>query len=125
MLVLAARGQDWYQDELLTLRELNPDMPQHVVDWLEARGQLIEVQDKKGKSHFIVENDLPRDTEVTVAIVTECTLGFGVYDDEGNRLGMYRDVARAEEAADKARVVTAESDEGMEWDSVEGNDKSA
>ena len=26
VLVLAARGQEWYQDELVTLRELNPDI---------------------------------------------------------------------------------------------------
>jgi hypothetical protein len=108
---------------VLIYRELSPEMPSFVTEWLDARGQLIEVEDKKGNTHFIVENDVPRDPEITEAIVGPpgCTIGFGVYDDEGNRIGMYATVGRAEEAADKARVVTAESDEGMEWDSIDAD----
>lgn len=112
---------------VIIYRELDPNMPDHVRDWLEARQQLIEILDQKGNSHFIIENDLPRDPEVTEGIVgggpygPGCTIGFGVYTDEGERVGMYRTVERAEEAAAKARVVSAESDEGMEWDSIEGD----
>ena len=112
---------------VLIYRELSPEMPDHVREWLDVRGQLIEVEDKKGNSHFIIENDTPRDPEVTEGIVGNayqpgCTIGFGVYDDEGNRIGMYKSVDRAEAAAQQARVVTAESDEGMEWDSIEGDE---
>lgn len=112
---------------VIIYRELSPDMPEHVRDWLEIRGQLIEIQDKQGNSHFIVENDLPRDPEVTEGIIGNehapgCTIGFGVYDDEGNRIGMYRSIDRAEAAADRARVVTVDSDEGMEWDSISGDE---
>lgn len=115
---------------VIIYRELSPEMPDHVYTWLDVRGQLIEVQDKKGKTHYIIENDLPRSPEVTEAIVGNaiqpgCTLGFGVYDDEGNRLGMFASVARAEEAAEKARVVTVDSDEGLEWDSIEGDGSGA
>lgn len=111
---------------VIIYRELAPDMPDHVRDWLEVRGQLIEIQDKKGNTHFIIENDIPRDAEVTEGIVGNrsqagCTVGFGVYDDEGNRIGMYSSVERAEAAAEKARVVTLDSDEGMEWDSIDGD----
>ena len=108
---------------VIIYRELDPNMPQHIADWLEARGQLVWVLDKKGKEHAIVENDLPRPAEITEAIIgggaygPGLTLGFGVYDDEGNRIGMYASVDRAEEAARKAAVVTLESDTDFEWDS--------
>lgn len=110
---------------VIVYRELDANrMPEHVMNWLEVRGQLIWVEDKKGNEHCIVENDLPRDPEITEAIIgggaygPGLTLGFGVYDDEGNRIGMYSSVDRAEAAAEKARVVTLDSDEGMEWDSI-------
>lgn len=111
----------------IVYRELNPDMPDHVANWLEVRGQLIWVLDKKGVEHAIVENDLPRDPEITEAIIgggaygPGLTLGFGVYDDEGNRIGMYNSVDKAEAAAKAAQVVTLDSDEGMEWDSISGD----
>ena len=111
---------------VIIYRELSPEIPVEVQEWLDARGQLLEVVDKKGKSHFIIENDVPRDIEVTEAIVGNdtqpgLTIGFGVYTDEGERVGMYATVQNAEAAAEKARVVSVESDKGMEWDSVEGS----
>jgi hypothetical protein len=112
---------------VIVYRELNPDMPDHIAEWLENRGQLIWVLDKKGKEHAIVENDTPRPAEITEAIVggevygPGLTIGFGVYDDEGNRIGMYASVDRAEQAAAKATVVSLESDKEFEWDSVAGN----
>ena len=111
---------------VIVYRELNPDMPEHIREWFDVRGQLIDVQDKKGNLHCIVENDLPRDPEITEAIIggpiygPGLTLGFGVYDDEGNRIGMYSSVERAETAAEKARIVTLESDAEVEWDSFDG-----
>lgn len=107
---------------VVVYRELSPEMPEHVRQWLDKRSQLIEIQDKKGNTHYIIENDTPRDAEVTEAIVGPpgCTIGFGVYTDEGNRVGMYRDVKGAEEAAQKARMVSFESDIEVEWDSVDG-----
>jgi hypothetical protein len=113
---------------VLIYRELDAaNIPPHVAEWLEVRGQLVYVLDKKGNEHAIVENDLPRDPEISEAIIggpvygPGLTIGFGVYDDEGNRIGMYNSVAKAEAAAEQARVVTLDSDDDMEWDSVSGD----
>lgn len=111
---------------VIIYRELAQNMPPETQQWLEDRNQLIVVEDKQGNLHYIVENDTPRPSEVTEAIVGSkdragCTLGFGVYDDAGNRIGMYRSIDRAEAAAAKAVTVTLDSDEGVEWDSIDAS----
>jgi hypothetical protein len=116
---------------VIVYREL-ANIPSHVEKWLDERGQLIVIQDSKKNSHYLIENDLPREPTITEAIVgggpygKGCTIGFALFTDEGDRIGSYRSLDRAIAAAETAKIVTSveaeQEDEGFEWDSIVGAD---
>jgi len=88
-------------------RELG-EAPVHTLEWLEKRGQLFNVIDPKGKEHVFVDNDLPRDSEITEALVGN-TVGFALFTEDGEYVGSYRALDRAIAAQKGARlVVTAD-----------------
>lgn len=91
-------------------RELGERTPQNILDWLELRGQLFTVVDPKKNEHLFIDNDLPRDVEITDAIMAS-TIGFALFDDEGEYIGSYRSLDRAAAAqAGAKRVVKADLD---------------
>lgn len=97
-----------------------------LLTWLEAREQLFPIQDPKGKEHLFIDNDQPRDRDITPMIV-EATTGFALFadndDGETQWVGTYRALDKAIEAQQSARVVVTtevDMDEGTvkpEWTS--------
>ena len=118
---------------LTIYRELGDPSPT-LIEWLEVRDQLFPVVDDKGKERLYVENDTPRPQDINEEIVgggnwegasphAGCTVGFALFDDEGNKVGVYRSLDRAVRAAATAKVVVqtavdVEPDE--EWNSNDG-----
>ena len=92
-------------------RELGEHAPQNILDWLELRGQLYPLTDPKTKiEHLFIDNDLPRDVEITDAIMAS-TVGFALFDEDGEYIGSYRSLDRASAAqAGAKRVVKADLD---------------
>ena len=84
------------------------DLPAHAYQWLDRREQLWVIEDRKGREHTFVDNDTPRDADVTEAIVAN-TVGFALFAEDGNYIGSYRDLGRAESARATARVVVQAS----------------
>lgn len=91
-------------------RELHESAPESLFTWLEQRQQLFPIEDDKGDVHLFVENDQPRDADITPLIV-ENTAGFALFADEpldenGNQyIGSYRSLDRALTAQSGARLV--------------------
>lgn len=124
-----ARGRQ-VQSPLSIYRELGDPSPS-LVAWLEARDQLYPVIDNRGRERLYVENDTPRPEDITEEIVGNptgipfkgCTVGFALFDQEGQHVGTYATLVRAEEAARSAKVVVTtnvdvQPDAG--WDSIDG-----
>ena len=95
-------------------RELG-DAPQHTLDWLDARNQAYVVTDPKGKDHLFVDNDLPRDADVTMSLVAN-TIGFALFTKDGDYIGSYRSLDRAIAAQAGAKLVVQADVEGAEPD---------
>lgn len=95
-----------------------------LLQWLEERDQLYPVIDDKGKERLYVENDFPRDADISEELVggrqfPGCTVGFALFDDDGNFIGSYRSLDRALAAQASARVVvSAEVDVEPDGDDV-------
>ena len=131
-------------------REIADPSPS-LMEWLDVRGQLFEIQDPKGKTHLYIENDIPRDADITEEIVGRqtqvikdgkgrpmsfpgmegCTVGFALFAENRDagtfdHIGTYRSLDRAEKAAAGAKVVVradveAEAPDEV-WDSL-GSEK--
>lgn len=86
-----------------------------LLTWLEDRNQLWTIADDKNVEHSYVENDIPRDYNITPLII-EATTGFSLYPEDGGKsIGRYRALDKAIAAQNKARlVVSAETDDGEE-----------
>jgi hypothetical protein len=79
--------------------------------WLEARDQLYEITDPKGVPHLFLDNDTPRDIDVTPGII-DATVGFALFDAEGEYIGSYRSLDRAIAAQEGAKIVVQAEFEG-------------
>lgn len=119
-----------------------------LMQWLDVRGQLFEIQDPKGKTHLYIENDIPRDADINEEIVGRetrktvdakgramvfpgvegCTIGFALFAENRetgtfDHIGTFRSLDRAEKAAAGAKVVIRADVEGDEpdetWDSMD------
>lgn len=91
------------------------DLSPHATQWLEARNQLFVVEGPDGKEHTFVENDTPREADVTLDIVANTT-GYALFDDEGEYIGSYRSLDRAIAAQAGAKFVVKADVEGAEPD---------
>lgn len=96
-------------------RELNGPSDS-LVKWLEDRDQIYFVVDPKGREHMFVDNDLPRDADISEELVKHKM--FAIFTEEGDYIGSYRDLDRAIKAAKSAKVVVATDVEGVEPDAV-------
>ena len=74
-------------------RELG-EMPAVLVNWLDERNQLWNVVDDTGKEHLYIDNDQPRDADITPSLV-EATIGFALFTEAGKRLSDYSRLDRA------------------------------
>jgi len=84
-------------------RELG-DPPQVLINWLDERGQLWNVLDDHQNEHLYVENETPRDSDITPMIV-ECTIGFSLFDEDGKRLADYSRLDKALRAQEGAKRI--------------------
>lgn len=96
-----------------------------LLKWLEDREQLFPIQDPKGNEHLFIDNDQPRDRDITPMIIT-ATTSFALFADNDNGenqwVGSYRSLDKAIAAQQNAKVVvTTEVDPGEdtqpEWSS--------
>ena len=104
-------------------RELG-DAPDSLLDWLERRGQLYNVIDPKGNEHVFIDNDLPRDSDITQEIVAN-TRGFALFSEEGEFIGTYRSLDRAIAAQAGAKLVVQAEVEAEPDDDFEDDGESA
>lgn len=123
-------------DSLVIYRELSDPSPD-LIAWLEARDQLFVVQDPRGVEHSYIDNDTPRDSDITDEIVGNkgqpgvaypgCTKGFALFTAEGDYVAAYATLDRAIAAKANARIVTTAKveDEGeakdVGWNSIDGD----
>lgn len=123
-------------DNLVIYRELADPSPT-LVEWLEARDQLFVVQDPRGVEHSYIDNDTPRDSDITDEIVGNthqgavpfpgCTKGFALFTADGVYVASYATLDKAIQAKSNARIVTTaavenEGDaEDIGWNSVDGD----
>lgn len=84
-------------------REISPDSSRSLLTWLERRDQLFPTEDDKGVEHLFIENDRPRDPDITEEIVAR-TIGFALFSDDGELVGRYRALDRAIKAAETATI---------------------
>lgn len=105
---------------LTIYRELAPTAPRDLIEWLDARDQLFQPTDAKGVERTFVENDFPRPSEITREIVGDepgmgsqyatypgCTIGFAVFDQQGQFVAEFRSLDRAQRAVAGAKVQLA------------------
>ena len=76
------------------------------LNWLDARGQLFTILDDKNVEHMFVDNEAPRDSEISLAIV-EGTTGYTIFTENGDRVGSYRDLAKAISAQSRAKIIVS------------------
>jgi hypothetical protein len=87
----------------IVYRELgNP--PDILINWLDERNQLWNVVDDNGKERLYIDNDQPRDADITPPLV-EATIGFALFDEEGKRLAGYSRLDSAIRAQAGAKMV--------------------
>lgn len=84
-------------------REIN-NADERLLQWLEERGQLFPVEDDHGNERLYVENDLPRDAIITPLIV-DATTGYALFTTDGEFVGKYNALDKAEAARDGAKIV--------------------
>lgn len=95
-------------------RELDPNV-ENLLTWLEERGQLFNVADPKGNEHLFVDNDMPRDGDITPMIV-DATVAFALFTEDGDYIGSYRSLDKAIAAQEAARIVVTAEVEDAEPD---------
>lgn len=88
---------------VLVYRELG-DPPAILIDWLDERQQLFNVLDDKQKEHLYVDNDQPRDADITPMIL-EHTIGFSLFTEDGRHTASYSRLDKALRAQAKAKLV--------------------
>lgn len=111
---------------LTIYRELG-SIPGDLANYLGARDQLYEVEDPSGKLHYFVDDELPRDSEITDDIIRH-TASFALFvdtDDGPEHVATYGSLVDAIEARQAAKVtVVAPQVElekaGTTWDSITG-----
>ena len=96
-------------------REIHQDN-EGLLSWLDGRNQLYIITDPKGKEHVFVDNDIPRDSDITPMIV-ENTVGFALFDDNGEYVASFRSLDKAIEAQQGARLVIT-TDVDVEADEI-------
>lgn len=115
-------------------RELSPNASESLLKWLDVRGQLFEVQDPKGRTHYFIDNDVPRESDITLEIVggevvggaslPGCTVGFALFTVEGDYIGSYRSLDKAIKAAENVKIVVSADVKGAQpdedWNSMAG-----
>jgi hypothetical protein len=84
-------------------RELG-DPPQVLINWLDERGQLYNILDDANREHLYVDNEQPRDADITPMIV-ENTIGFSLFTEDGRRLSDYSRLDKALRAQEGAKLV--------------------
>lgn len=85
-------------------RELGDPAPV-LIQWLDDRGQLYNVLDDHGNEHLYIDNDVPRDAEITPMLV-DATIGFSLfYEATGKRISDYSRLDRAVRAQAGAELV--------------------
>jgi hypothetical protein len=82
--------------------QANPDL----INWLDLRDQLYSVTDPEGKERVFVDNDIPRDSDITPLIVDE-TVGFALFDNQGEYVNSYETLNAAIKAQQSARIVVS------------------
>src|SRR3990167_7345508 len=95
-------------------RELQ-DPSDSLAAWLEARDQVWVLMDAKDNAHYFIDNDLPRDSDITEEIVAN-TRGFALFTEDGKYIGSYRSLDRAIVAQNGAKIVVQADVEGAEPD---------
>lgn len=88
-----------------------------LLQWLEDRDQLFQPVDAQGRERTFVENDFPRPSEITREIVGDspgmgsqfatypgCTIGFAVFDPQGQFVAEFRSLDRAVKAVAGAKI---------------------
>lgn len=80
----------------------NPDL----IQWLDLRDQLWNIPDNEGQERLFIDNDVPRDGNITPVIV-EQTVGFALFDNEGDLVATYPDLQTAIKAQDNAKIVVS------------------
>jgi hypothetical protein len=80
------------------------------------------MEDAKGVEHYFIDNDLPRDSDITEEIVAN-TKGFALFTEEGKYIGSYRSLDRAVAAQAGAKIVVqadvdADPDEDLTSDDL-------
>ena len=98
-------------------RELSPNTPEHILNWLEVRQQIWPITDPKGVEHLFIDNDKPRDADITPSLVSN-TVGFALFDGEGEYIGSYRSLDRAITAQKGAKIVVTADVEDAEPDEI-------
>ena len=94
-------------------REINPNS-EGLLRWLDERQQLHNVEDPKGNEHLFVDNDLPRDADITPMIM-ENTVGFALFTDDGDYIGSFRSLDRAIDAQNSASItISADVDADLD-----------
>ena len=83
-------------------RDLGNPIPV-LLAWLQERTQLYNVVDDKGLEHLYVDNDIPRDSEITELIVGS-TGGFALFTEQGKRIEGYTDLHKAVRAQASAQL---------------------
>ena len=91
------------------------DPSSRLLAWLENRNQLWVISDPKGNEHLFIDNDTPRDPDITIEIVTR-TVGFALFTEDGDYIGSYRSLDRAITAQQGAKLVVQADVEGVEPD---------
>jgi hypothetical protein len=78
----------------------NPDL----INWLDLRNQIWNIPDPDGNDHVFVDNSIPRDRSITPLIVEE-TVGFALFDGNGEYVASFKTLVEAERAKATARIV--------------------
>jgi hypothetical protein len=84
-------------------RELG-DPPDVLINWLDERSQLFNVLDDHDKEHLYIDNDVPRDADITPLLVQH-TIGFSLFSEDGQRLSDYSRLDKAIRAQAGAKLV--------------------
>lgn len=93
-----------------------------VLAWLDQRDQLFSVTDPDGAEHLFVDNETPRDADITPSVM-DATVGFALFTDDGDYIGSYKTLARAVEAQEKAQIVVSADVQDAEPDEVLTSDE--
>lgn len=75
-----------------------------LLEWLNRRDQLFEVTRDNGDVHRFVDNDIPRDSDITPLIIDN-TVGFALFSEDGDYMASFETLAQAIRGQENARIV--------------------